>query len=89
MTHGTHVLKRQIAVTANLRDEQLRCLCLHCANNRNYWLNPARAKLNNLNFHSIEAVSRYRDPQLQVGENYILVNQFHGNVLLKPLVVRK
>ena len=24
-----------------------------------------------LNFHPIEVVSRYRDPQLQVGENYI------------------
>ena len=26
------------------------------------------AKLNNLNFHPLEAVSRYRDPQLQAGE---------------------
>ena len=23
-----------------------------------------------LNFHPLEVVSRYRDPQLQVGENY-------------------
>ena len=29
-------------------------------------INP---KFNNLNFHSPEIVSRYRDPQLQVGEN--------------------
>ena len=29
------------------------------------------AKLNNLNFHLLEVVSRFnRDPQLQVGENY-------------------
>ena len=28
------------------------------------------AKLNNLNFHPLEVLSRYRDPQLQVGENY-------------------
>ena len=28
------------------------------------------AKLNNLNFHPLEIVSRYRNPQLQVAENY-------------------
>ena len=28
------------------------------------------SKLNHLNFHPLELVSRYRDPQLQVGENY-------------------
>ena len=26
--------------------------------------------LNNLNFHPLEVVSRYRDPELQVAENY-------------------
>ena len=31
---------------------------------------PYPAKVNNLNFHPLEVVSRYRDPQLQVGENY-------------------
>ena len=30
----------------------------------------AVARLCNLNFHPLEVVSRYRDPQLQVGENY-------------------
>ena len=33
-------------------------------------LNPCPAKLNNLNFQPLEVVSRYRDPQLQVTENY-------------------
>ena len=28
--------------------------------------------LDNLNFHPLEVVSRYRDPQLQVGENYLI-----------------
>ena len=38
--------------------------------------NPQRAELNNLNFHPLEFVSRYRDPQLQAGENYsYLFNQ--------------
>ena len=32
-------------------------------------LNPLAAKLYNLNFHPLEVVSRWRDPQLQVGEN--------------------
>ena len=34
------------------------------------WLNLLLAKLCNLNFHPLEVVSRYRDPQLQVKENY-------------------
>ena len=33
-------------------------------------LNPYTAKLNYLNFHRLEVVSRSRDPQLQAGENY-------------------
>ena len=32
--------------------------------------NPHLAKLIYLNFHPLEIVSRYRDPQLQVSENY-------------------
>ena len=35
-----------------------------------YHLNPLTAKLFNLNFHPPEVVSRWRDPQLQVSENY-------------------
>ena len=34
-------------------------------------VNPLTAKLFNLNFHPLEVVSRWRDPQLQVSENYI------------------
>ena len=33
-------------------------------------INPLTAKLFNLNFRSLEVVSRWRDPQLQVSENY-------------------
>ena len=33
-------------------------------------VNPLSAKLFNLNFHPLEVVSRWRDPQLQVSENY-------------------
>ena len=33
-------------------------------------INPLPAKLFNWNFHSLEIVSRWRDPQLQVSENY-------------------
>ena len=32
-------------------------------------VNPSTAKLFNLNFHPLEVVSRWRDPQLQVIEN--------------------
>ena len=35
-----------------------------------YRVNPLTVKLFNLNFHPLEFVSRSRDPQLQVSENY-------------------
>ena len=35
--------------------------------------NPYPAKLNNLNFHPLEVMSRCRDPQLQVSDNYYQV----------------
>ena len=34
------------------------------------FIDPLPAKLYFLNFYPLEVVSRYRDPQLQVGENY-------------------
>ena len=34
------------------------------------YVNPYPAKLMYLIFHQLEFVSRYRDPQLQVAENY-------------------
>ena len=37
---------------------------------RHTFISPYSAKLNILNFHTPEVVSRYRDPQLQVGEKY-------------------
>ena len=33
--------------------------------------NPQSDELNNLNFHPLEVVSRYLDPQLQARENYV------------------
>ena len=35
-----------------------------------YPLQRLAAKLNHLNFHPLEGVSRYRHPQLQLGKNY-------------------
>ena len=37
---------------------------------KNRCVNPWSAKLNKLNFHPFEVVSRYRDPQLLVSEKY-------------------
>ena len=34
-----------------------------------YWDDPSHAELVYLNFHPLEVLSRYREPQLQVGEN--------------------
>ena len=40
----------------------------------NCCISPYPAWLIHLNFHPLEVVSRYRDPQLQVAENYYLFN---------------
>ena len=36
------------------------------------FVNPYPANLIHLNFHPLEVVSRYRDTQLQVAENYLI-----------------
>ena len=46
-----------------------KCLDRKCIIDR-HRVNPLTAKLFNWNFHSLEVVSRWRDPQLQVSENY-------------------
>ena len=42
--------------------------------------NPLSADLNHLNSHPPEIVSRYRDPQLQVGENYLYLFNLIPNI---------
>ena len=42
--------------------------------------NPLTAKLFNLNFHPLEVVSRCRDPQLQVSENYSDLTKWRSTV---------
>ena len=42
--------------------------------------NPSTAKLNNLNFYSLEVVDRYRDPQLQASENYSYLYDLRSNI---------
>ena len=62
-------------------NSHVKCLCSMCFNcvqqqvmmrsiSLPYIFNPLTAKLFNLNFHPFEVVSRWRDPQLQVCENY-------------------
>ena len=48
--------------------------------------NHLAAKLFNLNFHSLEVVSRWRDPQLQVGENYSDLTKWRS-ILFQILLV--
>ena len=43
-------------------------------------INPYSTKSDNLNFHRLEVVSRYRDPQLQVGENYSYLFKLRPNI---------
>ena len=42
--------------------------------------NPFTAKLFNLNFHPHEVVSRWRDPQLQVSENYSDLTKWRSTI---------
>ena len=42
--------------------------------------NPLPAELPYLNFHPLEVASRYRDPQLQVGENYSYLFNSRPNI---------
>ena len=44
------------------------------------FLNPLSAKLFNLNFHPLEVVSRWRDPQLKVSENYSDLTKWRSTV---------
>ena len=43
-------------------------------------VNPLTAKLFNLNFQSLEVVSRWRDPQLQVMENYSDLTKWRSTI---------
>ena len=44
-------------------------------------INPWTAKLFNLNFHSPEVVSRWRDPQLHLSENYSDLIKWRSTIL--------
>ena len=46
---------------------------------RHLAFNPFPAELSYLNFHPLQVVSRYRDPQLQAGENYVYLLNFRPN----------
>ena len=45
-----------------------------------FFLNHLNVNLNNLNSHPPEVVSRYRDPQLQVGKNYKYLLNWRQNI---------
>ena len=46
-------------------------------------VNPSIAKFFILNFHSLKAVSRSRDPQLQVDENDLDLSNYRSRVFFK------
>ena len=49
--------------------------------------NPLSTKVFNLNFHPLEVVSRLRDPQLQVSENYSYLTKCRLMVDILPTCV--
>ena len=57
----------------------------------NLSINPLPAKLFNLNFHPLQVVTRWRDPQLQVSENYSDLTKWKSTVfkycwLMSPFI---
>ena len=58
-----HVINRFQIIQINLKIVYLLIIYLE-------FLDPSTAKLFNLNFHPLKVVSRWRDPQVQVSENY-------------------
>ena len=61
--HFCHLIKTLLKIEWRITLCRIVLGTLHLA-----FKNPAKS--NNLNFHPLEVVSRYRDPQLQVTENY-------------------
>ena len=57
----------------------LQAFC-HTDNIMSACINPLTAKLFNLNFHPLEVVSRWRDPQLQVSEKYSDLTKCRSNI---------
>ena len=49
--------------------------------------NPLTTKLHNLNFHPLEVVSRWRDPQLQVSENYWDLSKWRSTLFKSCLLM--
>ena len=70
-----HILFSQLIVQLLIKTQKVYCSRHQCSKG---WdvnvdisrLNPLTVKLFNLNFHPLEVVSRWRDPQLQVREKY-------------------
>ena len=65
------------------------CLIQHIAINLYPWIlfcrrpnavNPLHAELSYLNYHTLDVVSRYRDPQLQVGNNCSYLFNLRPNI---------
>ena len=44
-------------------------------------LSPLQSYNKHLNYHPVEVVSRYRDPQLQLDENYSILLNLRRNIL--------
>ena len=55
----------------NVHEFDFFTICIFQNKKQQHCIDLYTAKIDNLNFHSLEVVSRHRDPQLQVGENYL------------------
>ena len=65
-----HVILTTLAINAHSVLLELKGAICHSNEWQTGPFNPRSGKLNYLNFHPFEVVSRYRDQQLQVGEDY-------------------
>ena len=86
--HRTDMISSQLTQSRPTDHHQLNLECSQISRYPTlvkYWytlaFNPLTAKIFSLNFHPLEVVSRWRDPQLQVSENYSDLTKWRSTVL--------
>ena len=85
LSHGIGTFSRDILTSIGITLSSLRQLTKKYVKKR---FNTLIAKLLNLNFHPLEVVSRWRDPQRQVSENYSDLTKWRST-LIKSLTYLK
>ena len=71
MAHSAELCEQSAQITLYIYPMPVLCWVMVC--DTDPIINPQSSEIRNLNFQSLEVVSRYRDPQLQVTKNVLFV----------------